>query len=119
MRQNVSTLGHEMHTAKDNVLAARLRRFLRKFVRIAAKICIANHFVALIMMSKDYYITSKLLPSRSNAVVHGVIGKNQIVFETANLCCRSHIGSRFQLRSSLVGHLGPTTAKISTPERGC
>ena len=82
--QNVSAFRHEMHAAEDNVFAARMRGLLRKFVGVAAKIGKADDFVALIVVSKNHALAAQSLAGGGNAVVHGVIGKDEIVFQTAN-----------------------------------
>src|SRR5579885_3199472 len=80
-----------MHAAKYDVLTAGLRRLLRELVRIPAIIGEPNDFIALIVVPKDDQITAQFPPCRSNAVVHGVIRENEIIFQTANLRCRSHM----------------------------
>ncbi len=50
LRQNIGALRHKMHAAKNDVFAAGMRRLLRKFVGVAAKIGEANDFIALIVV---------------------------------------------------------------------
>jgi hypothetical protein len=65
-----------MDSAEDDVFAACVRSLLGKFVRIAPKIGIADDFITLIMVPKNHNFLAEFSARRSNAVVHGVIGKN-------------------------------------------
>src|SRR5437867_1678095 len=40
-------------------------------------------------MSEDDAVAAQSLASRTNALVHGVIGQNEIIFQAANWDCRS------------------------------
>ena len=84
--ENVGTLRHEVHAAKDNIFAACACGLLRQFVGVTAKIGEADYLVTLVMVPKNDDIAPKFLSGRTNAVIHGVIGENQIIFQTANLC---------------------------------
>src|SRR5258707_13372803 len=91
---------HKMHAAKDNVLAPSTGSFLRKLVRVAAEICEADDFVALIVMAENDDLTTQNFPGRADALVHGVIGKDEIVLQTANGSRGTHVVTRFQLQIS-------------------
>ena len=51
--ENVGAFGHKMHATKDDIFAASSGSLLRKFVRVAAEIGEADHFIALVMMPQD------------------------------------------------------------------
>src|SRR6185437_9229440 len=65
VREDVSTLGHEMHTAENDVFAARRSGLLRKFVGVAAKISEADYFITLVVVSKDHQIGAQGVFGRS------------------------------------------------------
>ena len=87
-----------MHTAEDDVFAAGVRGLLGQFVGIATKIGEANDLIALIVMSKNHAFAAQGLASGGNAVVHGVIGQDEVVFQAANWCCGCHCHVCLQLR---------------------
>src|SRR5256885_389609 len=87
--EDVGTLGHEVHATENDVFSIRHGSLLRKPVRVAAEIGVANDLIALIVMSKDDAVATQSLASRTNALVHSVIGQNEIIFQTANWSCRS------------------------------
>src|ERR1700726_385845 len=89
-----------MHAAKDNVVAASTGSFLRKLVRVAAKICEADDLVPLIVMAEKDDLTTQNFPGRADALVHGVVGKDEIVLQTANGSSGAHVVTRFQLQIS-------------------
>src|SRR5256885_665008 len=95
-----------MDSAENNVAALRSRRFLRKFVGVAAKIGEANDFIALVMVPQHDYLASEGQPSLSNTLVHGVVRKDEIVLQTANCRCRRQVVLAFSSRYGLT----PTTA---------
>ena len=76
-------------TIKGVVDRLSARGFLRKLVGVAAEIGIANDFIALIVMTQNDAVAAKSLASPTNTFVHGVIGENEIIFQTANWRCRS------------------------------
>ena len=82
--ENVGAFRHEMHAAENDVFPAGLGGFLRQLVRVAAEIGKADDFIALVMVTEDDHIAAQSLPGRSNALVHGVVGQNEIIFQTAN-----------------------------------
>ena len=88
--QDVGAFRHEMHAAEDDVFASGMRGLLRKFVGVAAKIGEANDFIALIVMSKNHALAAQSLAGGGDAVVHGVIGQDEVIFQTANCCCGCH-----------------------------
>src|ERR1700736_3522452 len=104
-----------MHAAKDNVIAAGAGSFLRKLVRVAAKICEADDFVALIVMAENDDLTTQNSPGRADAFVHGVVGKDEVVLQTANASSGAHVGTRFQFQISR----DKTAFVSSILERGC
>ena len=88
--KHVGAFRHEMHAAEDDVLASGARGLLRQLVGVAAKIGEANDFVALIVMSKNHAFAAQSFAGGGNAVVHGVIGQDEVIFQTANCCCGCH-----------------------------
>jgi hypothetical protein len=93
-----------MYAAEHDVLALRLCCDFRKPIRIAAKIGETNHFVTLIVMSKNDEPRAQLAFSGGNAGVHGNVGEDKIIIETATCCCCcSHFSFRLQSRLSRNG----------------
>ena len=43
----------------------------------------ANHFIALIVMSEDHAVASELATSLGDAVIHGVVGEDEIIIQRA------------------------------------
>jgi len=107
-----------MHTTKDNVLPASVRGLLRELVGIAAKIGETDHFVALIVMTQNHAVAAQNFAGGSDALVHSVIGENEIIFQTANSGCGSHFVSRLQLRQRTCS-TDLSSACMPIPERGC
>src|SRR5690348_5898805 len=97
-----------MHATEDDVSAPRIGCLLRKLVGIAAKIGVADHLVALIVMAQDGDVGPQGTLGRSNAVVHGVVGKNEIIIQTANSSCGRHKMSAFSFEAAWIGHCCPT-----------
>src|SRR5439155_17378224 len=93
--------GHEVHATEDNVLSSRARRLLRELVRVAAVIGEADHLIALIVVAQNHAFAPQSLTGGSDALVHSVIGENEIIFQTANSGRGSHFVSRLQLRNSV------------------
>ena len=52
-REDVRHLGHEVHTAEDDVFGAGIGRLAREFQRVAAEIGVLKHLVALVVMAQD------------------------------------------------------------------
>ena len=74
--QNVRALSHEMDTAENDVFGAGTRRFLRQFVRVAAKVGKPNDFVALIMVPQHHDASAQFTTGRGNPRVHTAVGKD-------------------------------------------
>ena len=96
----IGALGHEMHAAKNNVFAGGPGGLLRQLVRVSAKVGEANHFVALIMVAEDDGIAAQYFSGGTNAIVQRVVGQDEIILQTANSSCGSHVLTRFQLHTS-------------------
>src|SRR5271154_4001756 len=79
-----------MHAAEDDVFASRACGFLRKLVGVSAEIGEANHLVALIVVTKNHALATQSLAGGCDAFVHGIVGQDEVVFQTANCCCGSH-----------------------------
>src|ERR1700730_13512682 len=80
MTENVGAFGHKMHAAKDDVLPARLCSLLRELVGVAAKIGESDDFIALIVVTEDYTFPPQNFACGRNAIVHGVVGQDEIIF---------------------------------------
>ncbi len=57
----------------------------------SSKIGVANHFIALVVVPENDQVGSQSVFGRTNAFVHGVVGENKIIIQTANCSCCSHI----------------------------
>ncbi len=90
MAENVGALRHEVHAAKYDVLAAGGCRLLRKFVGVATKIGEANDFIALVVVAENHAFAAQSFAGRGDALVHGVVGQHEIIFQTANSSCGCH-----------------------------
>ena len=88
-----------MHAAEDDVTSVRLGGYFGKLVRIPRVIGKANYFVALIMMSEDHAIASELATSFGDAIIHGVIGEDEIIIQRAQGSFCSYAHSIFRLQS--------------------
>jgi hypothetical protein len=67
------------------------------------------------MMAENHDLTTQDFPGRADALVHGVVGKDEIVLQTANGSSGAHVVTRFQLQISC-----DKTALVSfLLERGC
>ena len=83
MGQHVCALCHKMHAAEHNVLSIGARCLLRQFVRVAAKIGKADDLIALVMVAQDDRARAQDISGLSDAAVHAVIGKDEIIVEGA------------------------------------
>ena len=72
-----------MHAAKDDVTSIRLRGNLGKLVRIPSVIGKADHFIALIVVSKNEAVATELATSLGDAVIHRMIGEDEIIIQRA------------------------------------
>src|SRR5574341_2224509 len=78
--QNVSGLGHEMHAAKDQVFGfATARSVLRELERIASQIGVADHVVALVMVTENHCAVAEFLFGLTDAVVKLLLAQTEIV----------------------------------------
>ncbi len=88
--EHVGAFGHEVHAAEDDVLAAGPGGFLGKFVGVSAKIGEADDFIALVVVSENDALAAQSFAGSGDARVHGVVRKDQIIFQTAKFRSRSH-----------------------------
>src|SRR5258706_12282445 len=91
-----------MNAAENDVAALGARCFLRKLVGVAAKIGEADDFITLVVMPKHHHLAAEGLPGLSNALVHRVIRKDEIVLQRR--------GCQVVLAFSSKYELTPTTA---------
>jgi hypothetical protein len=117
--QHVGAFGHEMHAAKDDVLAGGFGGFLGEFVRVSAEIGEADYFIALVVVAEDYAFAAQSLAGGGDAVVHGVVGEDEIIFQTAKFNCRCHNLSCFQLQQRSRDNRQLACLATSALERGC
>src|SRR5438067_4510257 len=82
-REDICAFRHEMHAAKDDVTSIRLRGNLGKLVRIPSVIGKADHFIALIVVSKNEAVATELATSLGDAVIHRMIGEDEIIIQRA------------------------------------
>jgi hypothetical protein len=61
----------------------RLRRLLRKAIGIAPVVGEADYFIALVVVAKNDGFAAEFALSRCDPFIHGVIRKNEIIFQTA------------------------------------
>src|SRR5579859_740828 len=107
-----------MHAAEDDVFSAGMRGFLGQLVGIAAIVCETNDFVALIVMSENHAVAAQSLAGGSDAVVHGVIGQDEVIFQTANRYCGSHCHVSPSAPEANAVAVIPQRRSLD-PERGC
>ena len=86
LAQHVGALGHEVHAAEDDVLGVGLGGDLRELVAVAGEVGEADHFVALVVVAEQDGGCAQLRARLGNALVHGVVGKRQVVFKAATRC---------------------------------
>ena len=115
--KNVGAFGHEVHAAENDVFAAGLGGFFRELVGIAAEIGEADDFIALVMVSEDDHVAAEDLAGCANAVVHGVVGEDEIVLQTANCGSSSHVDSLSAPNGAACAQR--TRGRGLDPERGC
>ena len=67
LSENVRSLGHEMHAAKQDVFRAALWRLLggqlRELETVANKVCVTNDVVLLVVMTEDEQLAPQLAPT--------------------------------------------------------
>ena len=83
MPENVGALGHEVDAAKEDVAGVGFGCGLGEFVAIAGEVGKTNDFVALVVVAEDDGGVAELGARGGDAVIHGVVGELEVVFETA------------------------------------
>ena len=111
--ENVGAFGHEVNAAEDDVSARSSSGFLAKLVRVAAKIGEANDFIALIVVTENDALRALCFLGRKDALVHGAVGKDKIVFQTTNFSCSTQCLTRLQFQIR-VGTLYAHSAQTGT-----
>ena len=86
--KHVRTLRHKVHAAEDDILSFCFGGNLREFVRIAGVVGEADDLVALVMVAQQNRGFAETRTCRGNALVHGVVGKGEVVIKRALFACR-------------------------------
>ena len=119
-RQNIGRLGHEVHTAEDNVASPGLRGQLREPPTVTLIVGKLDHFVALIMVPQHDTLLAQNFPGGTNASVHRVIRLDEVIVQGAhsvrNDCCH-HCLSAFSLRHHRACENGDVESAILRLQR--
>ena len=75
-----------MDPAEHNVAGIGAGGFFRKLVGVTAKIGKADDFITLVMVAKNDGAGAESTSRGSDALVHALIGENEIVIEGTDLC---------------------------------
>ena len=78
--EDVGALGHEVHSAKDNVFGVGLSGDFGELVAVPCVVGEANDLIALVVMAEEDGGRAQLGACCSDTRVHGVIGEGEIVF---------------------------------------
>ena len=99
--QDVGALGHEVDAAEDQVPRLGGGRDLRELVGVAGVVGEADDLVPLVVVPQQDGARAELRPGSRDAVVHGVIGQDEVILKRAGVASPAVVYDRQGRRNPL------------------